>query len=73
MRGERKFWVRRESCWGGVFVYFVAKRDEQTGRTVNASGACSTERIATKLRDRMEADWNRYEQAMWSKPRAAAE
>jgi hypothetical protein len=62
---ERKFWVRREECWGGMWVYFVAT--EKNYRTVNVKGPFSAERTAQRMRDKMEADWNRYSAVMASK------
>jgi hypothetical protein len=64
---ERKYWVRREECWGGMWVYFVAQQDPKTYRGVNVKGPFSAERTAERMRDKMEADWNRYSAAMASK------
>ena len=59
---ERKYWVRREECWGGMWKFYVASEKNRRER-----GPFSSERTAERMRDKMEADWNRYTTAMASK------
>jgi hypothetical protein len=55
-----KFFVRREGCWGGTFLWFVA----DCGTRRNVSKPQRSEKAAHNLRQRMEADWKRYSEAM---------
>lgn len=57
MHQEPKFYVRREECWGGTYVWMVVDRES---RKVVSRTALKTEKAAIALRDRMEADWARY-------------
>lgn len=63
MTRERRFWVgwagsRRD----GDKVHFVRDRGGRTSQSFRGSGA---EARAQRLADRMNADYDRYESAMW--------
>ena len=69
LRAMDKFSTRWIECWGGSRVYAVHVYDRgwrRVSRTFKSSEA------SDKLRDRMNADWRRYQAAMWDKPRRAA-
>jgi hypothetical protein len=57
------FYVRREECWGGTFVWIVYDRDTRR----QAHRPFKTEAPARKLCTRMNADWQRYRWAMAGK------
>lgn len=62
----RRYWVRREECWGGTYVYFVAT--EIGYKTRNVSKPFQNERDAKKLCERMTSDREKYDRAMAGDP-----
>jgi hypothetical protein len=60
---EERYYVRREECWGGGHVYVVVDRRSRRA----ASKADRSEAKVRKLCGRMNADWHRYQVAMFSK------
>lgn len=64
MSQEQKYYVRREECWGGTYVWSVADRSTR----VRASKYFKAEAPARAMCARMSADWERYQRAMWARP-----
>ena len=60
MSREPKFYVKREECWGGTYVWFVMDRETRK----YATSQYHSERAALSRRDKMEADYERYAGAM---------
>jgi hypothetical protein len=56
------FYVRREECWDGTFVWYVASRKDRARK----SAFYKTEREAKKRCDQMNADFERYASALWA-------
>jgi hypothetical protein len=62
-----KFYVHSEEFWGGTRQWAVFERLPWPNRWRRASRFYVTSAPADKMRDRMNADWNRYQAAMADK------
>lgn len=64
MSQETKFYVSSEEFWGQRRGWFVA--DRVAGK--RSSKHFRSEAQARAMCARMEADWERYQTAMWARP-----
>ena len=61
---QRRYYVRREECWGGTYLYFVADRDRHR-HDVAYQASClrksyRTEAGAQAMCTKANADWERF-------------
>lgn len=56
-----RYYVRREECWGGTYVYSVADRERSFGYQAAVIGKrFDTELKAQRRCDRANFDWQRF-------------
>lgn len=60
---DEPFYVRREECWGGIYVWTIFDRRTRG----QAHKPLKSEAAAQRLCTRMNADWQRYRWAMFDK------
>lgn len=61
MTQERKFFVRREECWGGTYLWSVVDRESR----LRVSKRFQQKAGALRMCARMEASWARYRAVSW--------